>query len=332
MTKHPGHAPAVAAVLDDPFLNRGMAFTAAERETLGLTGRLPSAVLTLDQQAQRAYRQLQAQPNDLAKNVYLEQLHDRNEVLYYQRARRSPARAAADRLRPDGRGTRSSSTPTSTAGRGGSSRRSTGRTTSGVSFASLGLGPDDVDLIVCTDAEEILGIGDWGVGGIQIAVGKLAVYTAAAGHRPAPRHPGVAGCRHRQRGTAERPAVPGQPARAGSAAPPTTPSSRSTCETASSLFPNAVLHFEDFGPGNARRILLAYRDKYRIFNDDMQGTGAITLAAALAAVKVTGMPDARAEAGGVRGGHRGGGHRRPDPCRHGPRRGVPRAGHRRRCG
>ena len=83
MTKHTGHVPAVAAVLDDPFLNRGMAFTAAERETLGLTGRLPSAVLTLDQQAQRAYRQLQAQPNDLAKNVYLEQLHDRNDVLYY---------------------------------------------------------------------------------------------------------------------------------------------------------------------------------------------------------------------------------------------------------
>jgi malate dehydrogenase (oxaloacetate-decarboxylating) len=82
MAKRTGHIPAVAAVLEDPFLNRGMAFTAAERETLGLTGRLPSAVLTLDQQAQRAYRQLQAQPTDLAENVYLEQLHDRNEVLW----------------------------------------------------------------------------------------------------------------------------------------------------------------------------------------------------------------------------------------------------------
>ena len=79
MTKHTGHIPAVAAVLNDPFLNRGAAFTSAERDTLGLTGRLPSAVLTLDQQAQRAYAQLQAQPTDLAKNVYLEQLHDRNE-------------------------------------------------------------------------------------------------------------------------------------------------------------------------------------------------------------------------------------------------------------
>src|SRR5882762_9731114 len=76
--------PAVPGVLDDPLLNRGVAFTAAEREALGLTGRLPAAVLTLEQQAARAYRQLQHQGSDLAKNVYLEQLHDRNETLYYR--------------------------------------------------------------------------------------------------------------------------------------------------------------------------------------------------------------------------------------------------------
>ena len=76
--------PAVPGVLDDPMRNRGVAFTAAERAALGLTGRLPSGVLTLDQQAQRAYRQLQVQDGDLAKNVYMEQLHDRNEVLYFK--------------------------------------------------------------------------------------------------------------------------------------------------------------------------------------------------------------------------------------------------------
>src|SRR6516162_647396 len=76
--------PAEPAVLNDPLRNRGAAFTPAEREQLGLTGRLPSAVLTLDQQAQRAHQQMQAQPSDLAKNVYLEQLHERNEVLYYK--------------------------------------------------------------------------------------------------------------------------------------------------------------------------------------------------------------------------------------------------------
>jgi len=74
--------PAVPGVLDDPMLNRGVAFSPAERESLGLTGRLPAAVLTLEEQADRAYRQLQQQGSDLAKNVYLEQLHDRNETLY----------------------------------------------------------------------------------------------------------------------------------------------------------------------------------------------------------------------------------------------------------
>ena len=76
--------PAVPGILQDPVRNRGVAFSAAERDGLGLTGRLPAAVLTLDQQAHRAYRQLQRQSGDLAKNVYLEQLHDRNETLYYR--------------------------------------------------------------------------------------------------------------------------------------------------------------------------------------------------------------------------------------------------------
>src|SRR5215831_14737904 len=77
-------AAAVPAVLDDPFRNRGVAFSVKERESLGLAGRLPSAVLTLEEQARRAYQQLQRQRDDLAKNLYLEQLHDRNEVLYYK--------------------------------------------------------------------------------------------------------------------------------------------------------------------------------------------------------------------------------------------------------
>ena len=76
--------PAEPAVLNDPLRNRGVAFTLAEREALGLTGRLPSGVLTLEEQARRAWAQLQAQGDDLAKNVYMEQLHDRNEVLYYK--------------------------------------------------------------------------------------------------------------------------------------------------------------------------------------------------------------------------------------------------------
>ena len=78
--------PAVPGVLDDPMLNRGVAFSPAERESLGLTGRLPAAVLTLEEQADRAYRQLQQQGSDLAKNVYLEQLNDHVETLYCRRS------------------------------------------------------------------------------------------------------------------------------------------------------------------------------------------------------------------------------------------------------
>ena len=84
MKTRTGPTPAIPDVLEDPILDKGTAFTDSERDTLGLTGRLPSAVLTLDQQAQRAYQQMLRQGDDLAKNVYMEQLHDRNEVLYYR--------------------------------------------------------------------------------------------------------------------------------------------------------------------------------------------------------------------------------------------------------
>ncbi len=268
--------------------NRGVAFSAAEREALGLTGRLPAAVLTLEQQALRAYRQLQAQGSDLAKNVYLEQLHDRNETLYYRLLSEHLTELLPIVYDP-------------TVGEAIEKYSHEYRRPRGIylsidqpddiakAFATLKLGPGDVDLIVCTDAEEILGIGDWGVGGIQIAVGKLAVYTAAAGIDPRRvipvsldvgtdneallNDPLYLGNRHaRVRGAAYDAFI------------------RQYLETASSLFPDALLHFEDFGPGNARRILVSYGEKYRIFNDDMQGTGAITLAATLSAIKVTGVP------------------------------------------
>ncbi|MGW5124057.1 NAD-dependent malic enzyme [Streptomyces sp. NPDC004069] len=288
MTKSIVRTSAPPSALADPLLNHGVAFTEAERDELGLTGRLPSGVLTLEQQARRAYEQLQAQDGDLAKNVFLEQLHDRNETLYY--------RVLTDHLvdllpivyDP-------------TVGEAIEKYSHEYRRPRGVflsvdrpqdiekAFATLGLGPEDVDLIVCTDAEEILGIGDWGVGGIQISVGKLAVYTAAAGIDPRRvipvsldvgtdrasllDDPLYLGNRHHRVRGADYDAFIGRFLR-----------------IAASMFPGALLHFEDFGPSNARRILETYGDAYRIFNDDMQGTGAITLAAALSAVKVSGVP------------------------------------------
>ena len=284
---------AIPPVLKDPLRNHGVAFTHAEREALGLTGRLPSAVLTLDQQAQLAYRQLVVQGSDLAKNIYLEQLHDRNEVLYYKLLvdhlsellpvvydpvvgdaiqwysyeYRRPRGIYLSIDRPDDMEK---------------------------AFSTLELSDGDVDLIVCTDAEEILGIGDWGVGGIEISVGKLAVYTAAAGIHPRRvipvsldvgtdnegllNDPLYLGNRHgRVRGQAYDDFI------------------ARYLHVASSLFPNALLHFEDFGASNARRILLANRDRYRLFNGDMQGTGALVMAGLFNAARVTGArwPDQR---------------------------------------
>jgi malate dehydrogenase (oxaloacetate-decarboxylating) len=278
--------PAEPAVLNDPLRNRGVAFTLAEREVLGLTGRLPSGVLTLEEQARRAWQQLQAQGDDLAKNVYMEQLHDRNEVLYY--------RVLLDHLAELLPVVYDPTVGDAIERYSHEYRRPRGIYLSidrpddvQAAFGTLGLGPGDVDLVVCTDAEEILGIGDWGVGGIQISVGKLAVYTAAAGVDPRRviavsldvgtdnegllNDPLYLGNRHaRVRGAAYDAFI------------------EKYLETASRLFPGALLHFEDFGAGNARRILVAYRDKYRIFNDDMQGTGAVVMAGLFNALKVTG--------------------------------------------
>ena len=286
VTKYTTHTSAVPAALDDPLVNRGVAFTGKEREALGLTGRLPSAVLTLEQQARRAYEQLGRQPDDLAKNVYLEQLHDRNEVLYYKvlgdyLAELLPVvydPTVGDAIEKYSHEYRRPRGVYLSIDRPGDIEQA---------FATLQLGPGDVDLIVCTDAEEILGIGDWGVGGIAISVGKLAVYTAAAGVDPSRvipvsldvgtdnegllNDPLYLGNRHaRVRGKAYDAFI------------------EKYLQVASRLFPGALLHFEDFGANNARRILVAYRDTYRIFNDDMQGTGAVVMAGLFNALKVTG--------------------------------------------
>ncbi|MEV4111765.1 NAD-dependent malic enzyme [Nonomuraea sp. NPDC049695] len=287
MAKHTARTPATPRVLTDPLRNRGVGFTQADRDELGLTGRLPSAVLTLEQQAQRAYRQLQAQDGALGKNVYLEQLHDRNETLYYKVLTDHLVELLPVVYDP-------------TVGEAIEKYSHEYRRPRGVflsidrtediekAFATLQLGPEDVDLIVCSDAEQILGIGDWGVGGIQIAVGKLAVYSAAAGIDPARvipvsldvgtdreallKDPLYLGNRHARVRGADYDAF-----------------IETYLRTASAMFPHALLHFEDFGPSNARRILETYGG-YRIFNDDMQGTGAITLAAALSAIKVSDVP------------------------------------------
>jgi malate dehydrogenase (oxaloacetate-decarboxylating) len=282
------HVPRIPAAMVSPSLNRGVGFTHEQRRRLGLTGRLPSAVLTLDEQADRVWRQLQSMATDLGRNLLLEQLHYRHELLYYKVLEdhlpelmpvvyTPTVGEAIQRFSDEYRGQRglflSIDEPDEIA----------------EAFQTFGLGPDDVDLIVCTDAEAILGIGDWGVGGIQIAVGKLALYTAGGGIDPCRciavsldvgtdneqllQDPFYLGNRHARRRGAEYDEF-----------------IKRYIETANELFPRAILHFEDFGPRNARRILQTYGDRYCVFNDDVQGTGAVVVAAVHGGAHVTGVP------------------------------------------
>ncbi|MGI5291467.1 NAD-dependent malic enzyme [Nonomuraea polychroma] len=276
-------------VLDDPLLNKGTAFTLDERARLGLDGLLPPAVETLDEQAARAYGQFRRQPTDLAKNVFLGALQDRNEVLFH--------RLLADHMREMLPIVYDPTVAESIKNYSHEYRRPRGVYLSiddidGIERAlgNAGLGRGDVDLIVASDAEQILGIGDWGVGGgAGIAAGKLAVYTAAAGIDPARVIPVAldvgtdneallndrlyVGLRHaRVRGERYDAFIDAY------------------VSAATRLFPEAMLHFEDFGPGNARRILEKYTGRVPAFNDDMQGTGAIVLAVVLAAVRISGTP------------------------------------------
>jgi len=273
-------------VLSSPLLNRGTAFSLEEREALGLTGLLPSAVSTMEAQLRRVYGQYQRQPDDLAKNGYLAALRDRNEVLFYRLlcehieemlpiVYTPTVGTAIERFsyefgRP--RGVYLSI-----------------HDLNGVetALANTGLGPDDVDLIVATDAEGILGIGDWGVGGIQIAIGKLAVYIAAAGLHPRRVIPVVLDC-----GT-DNPALLDDEMYLGNRHPRVRGEAYDelidTYVTAATrLFPRAMLHWEDLGTNNARRVLERYAPVCCTFNDDMQGTAAVVLAAAFTAVRAAG--------------------------------------------
>ncbi|GAB78075.1 malate dehydrogenase (oxaloacetate-decarboxylating) [Austwickia chelonae] len=273
-------------ILANPTINRGTAFTWPERHALGLAGLLPPGVNTLAEQVRRCYEQYSEQPTEITKYAYLAAVRDRNEVLFY--------RVLAEHLEE--------MLPivyTPTIGDvierfSHGYHRMRGVFTSvdypgevEESLLNYGLDPEQCDLIVVTDSEGILGIGDQGVGGVQICVGKLSVYTAAAGIDPRRVIPVVVdvgtdnmellnddfylGTRHsRTRGRKYDLFI------------------EHFVETATRLFPHAMIHWEDFGAGNAHRILEKYRDRCCTFNDDIQGTAAVVTAAAIAGVKTTG--------------------------------------------
>lgn len=275
-------------VISNSFLNKGVAFTKTEREDLGLEGLLPPAFLTIDEQVDRVYKLFHECATDLDKNLYLTALSERNKVLYYKVITKYLSEMLPIIYTP-------------TVGLSIQRYSSEYRRPSGVylsidnpsgieqAFLNYGMYADDVDLIVVTDGEGILGIGDWGVGGINISIGKLALYTAAAGINPNRVIPVVL-----DTGT-NRESLLNDPLYVGNRHARVSGNQYDECidkfvNVVSNLFPNSLLHWEDFGSINAHAILEKYRDKVCTFNDDIQGTGAVSLAAVLAAVRATDLP------------------------------------------
>jgi malate dehydrogenase (oxaloacetate-decarboxylating) len=276
------------AVLNSPLLNKGMAFTTEERKALGLTGLLPPDVSTLATQVKRAYIHYERLPDALSRNTYLTALHDRNEVLFY--------RLFSEHLREMIPIFNDLAPGMAMEQYYHECRRPRGVYLSidhaeaiEETFANIGAGPGDIDLILATDAEQTLGIGDWGVGGIEMSIGKLAIYTAAGGIDPARVIPVMLDVGTNRQSLLNDPMYIGnRHARVRGERYDAFIDAYVTAVT--KLFPNALMQWEDFAPGNGRRIIEKYRERVCTFNDDMQGPGAITLAAAISAVRICGTP------------------------------------------
>lgn len=271
-------------LLDYPLLNKGMAFTDEERREFGLLGLLPPRVSTVEEQLERNYENYRRKESDIERYIFLMALQDRNETLFYKLLGRhisemtpiiyTPVVGAASELyshiyrRPRGLYI---------------SYRNRGEIKTLLSNAPH----PDVEIIVVTDGERVLGLGDLGVGGMGIPVGKLSLYTLCAGIHPATtlpifldvgtgneelmKDPLYIGWRHaRVRGREYDDFI------------------EEFIGAVTETFPNAMLQWEDFARHNARRLLERYQDRLCSFNDDIQGTGAVTLAGLLAAVKVNG--------------------------------------------
>lgn len=273
-------------ILNNPFLNKGTAFTIEERQELGLIGLLPPYVQTIEEQAAETYAQLQTKANDLEKRLFLMEIFNTNRTLFYYLF--SHHLEEFNPIVYD---------PTIADTIEGYSNLFVNPQYAGYldinhpehieETLRNAAGGRDIRLIVVTDAEEILGIGDWGANGVDISVGKLMVYTGAAGIDPATvlplvidagtnreslrNNPNYLGNRHeRVRGDRYYDFID------------------KFVNTAEKLFPKLYLHWEDFGRSNAANILEKYRKDIPTFNDDIQGTGIVTLGGIFGSLAVTG--------------------------------------------
>lgn len=273
-------------LLDDAFLNKGTAFTESERKKLGLDGLLPPCVEDIETQAQRIYRQMERKTSLIEKRRFLMEVFNFNRTLFFHVfsehlvelmpivydpvIAESIEQYSGQFVNPQCAAFLSIDHPE-------------------LIEASLkqAAGNRKIRLIVVTDAEGILGIGDWGTNGVDISVGKLMVYTAAAGIDPQTVLPVVLDCGTNRETLLKDPFYLGNRHKR-IYGDPYYDFVNQFVETAEKLFPDLYLHFEDFGRSNAAAILKKYQKTYPVFNDDCQGTGIITLAGILGAMKING--------------------------------------------
>lgn len=273
-------------ILNNPFLNKGTAFNLEERQELGLIGLLPPYVQTIEEQAAETYAQLQTKANDLEKRLFLMEIFNTNRTLFYYLF--SHHLEEFNPIVYD---------PTIADTIEGYSNLFVNPQYAGYldinhpehieETLRNAAGGRDIRLIVVTDAEEILGIGDWGANGVDISVGKLMVYTGAAGIDPATVLPLVIDAGTNRESLRNNPNYLGN-------------RHERVCgdryydfidkfvNAAEKLFPKLYLHWEDFGRSNAANILEKYRKDIPTFNDDIQGTGIVTLGGIFGSLAVTG--------------------------------------------
>lgn len=273
-------------ILNNPFLNKGTAFTLEERQQLGLIGLLPPYVQTIEEQAAQTYAQMQTKVNDLEKRLFLMEIFNTNRTLFYylfvQHLEEFNPIVYDPTIADTIEGYSDLFVDPQYAAYLDINHPENIEAT-----LKNAAGDREIRLIVVTDAEGILGIGDWGTNGVDISVGKLMVYTGAAGIDPSMvlplvidagtnreelrNNPNYLGNRHeRVRGDRYYDFID------------------QFVQTAERLFPKLYLHWEDFGRLNAANILEKYRKQIPTFNDDIQGTGIVTLGGIFGALDITG--------------------------------------------
>ena len=271
-------------LLQDPLLNKGTAFTEEERDRLKLRGLLPPHISTQEQQLARVLENFRRKPSDLEKYINLRALHDRNETLFYRLLIEHP-----DEMTPI--------VYTPTVGLACQRYTHIFQRPRGIFISAADRGRvarvlanwprREVAIIVVSDGERILGLGDLGANGMGIPVGKLSLYTACAGVHPARCLPVLLDVGTNNSELLDDPLYIGlhQPRIRGAAYDELV---EEFVVAANEIFPGVVIQFEDFASHNAFRLLQKYRDRLPTFNDDIQGTAAVTLAGILSALRVTG--------------------------------------------